>query len=152
MLYRFLADAVVVLHGLFIVFTVLGGLLVLRWHWVALLHLPAAAWGVIVQVVVGGRCPLTPLENYLRDRGHEPGIGESFIDHYVTSLIYVDHPPDWLHPTLGAFVLTINLTVYGILITRWLRRRAQHATHRELPVADTGYLSKPPAAAKEHAA
>ena len=62
MLYRLLADAVVVIHALFIVFTVLGGLLVLRWHWVALLHLPAAAWGVIVQVVVGGRCPLTPLE------------------------------------------------------------------------------------------
>src|SRR3954466_14134634 len=105
MLYRLGADAVLVLHLLFIAFTVLGGLLVLRWHWVALLHLPAAAWGVIVQVVVGGRCPLTPLENYLRRQGPEPGIGESFIDHYVTSLIYVDDPPAWLHLVLGIFVL-----------------------------------------------
>ena len=125
MLYRLLADAVVVLHALFIVFTVLGGLLVLRWHWVAWLHLPAAAWGVIVQVAVGGRCPLTPLENHFRARGHEPGIGESFIDHYVTSLIYVEDPPDWLHPTLGAIVLAINLAVYGTLILRWYRRRQQ---------------------------
>ena len=123
MLYRLLADAVVVVHALFIVFTVLGGLLVLRWPRLMLLHLPAAAWGVIVQVVVGGRCPLTPLENYFRDRGHEPGIGESFIDHYVTSAIYVHDPPDWLHPLLGVLVLTINVTVYSILIGRWIRRR-----------------------------
>jgi hypothetical protein len=123
MLYRLAADAVVVIHALFIVFTVLGGLLVLRWHWVALLHLPAAAWGVIVQVVVGGRCPLTPMENYFRDRGGEVGYGESFIDHYLTNLIYVSDPPAWLHPTLGLFVLAVNGTVYTILIVRWVRRR-----------------------------
>lgn len=127
MLYRLLADATVIVHALFIVFTVLGGLLVLRWHWVALLHLPAAAWGVIVQVVVGGRCPLTPLENYFRERGHEPGIGESFVDHYLTSLIYVDDPPAWLHPVLGIAVLSINLAVYGTLIARWVRHRRAHA-------------------------
>ena len=127
MLYRLMADAVVIIHALFIVFTVLGGLLVLRWHWVALLHLPAAAWGVIVQVVVGGRCPLTPLEWYFRERGGEAGYGESFIDHYLTSLIYVDDPPVWLHPALGVFVLTINLTVYGILIAGWVRTRRQRA-------------------------
>src|SRR5688572_14122329 len=138
MLYRLLADAVVVLHALFIVFTVLGGLLVLRWHWVALLHLPAAAWGVIVQVVVGGRCPLTPLEWYFRERGGEAGYRDSFIDHYLTNLIYVDNPPDWLHPVLGVFVLTTNLTVYGILIARWVRRRrasaaAEHAGFQVAP-------------------
>ncbi len=122
MVYRVLADAVVVFHALFIVFTVLGGLLVLRWPKLAFLHIPAAAWGVIVQVVVGGRCPLTPLENYFRERGHEPGIGESFVDHYITSLIYVDEPPAWLHLSLGIGVFVINATVYGILIYRWRRR------------------------------
>src|SRR6188472_1020429 len=117
MLYRFGADAVLVIHLLFIVFTVLGGLLVLRWHWVALLHLPAAAWGVIVQVVVGGRCPLTPLEWYFRERGGEAGYGE----------IYVDDPPAWLHPTLGVFVLAVNLTVYTLLIVSLVKRRRQRA-------------------------
>ena len=131
MIYRLLADAVVVFHALFIVFTVLGGLLVLRWHWVALLHLPAAAWGVIVQVVVGGRCPLTPLEWYFRERGGEAGYHGSFIDHYLTNLIYVDNPPDWLHPVLGIFVLTINLSVYGLLIARSVRRRRKRSTPAE---------------------
>ena len=125
MLYRFLADAVVVFHALFILFSVLGGLLVLRWPKLAFLHLPAAAWGVIVQVVVGGRCPLTPLEWHLRQRGGEAGYHDSFIDHYITNLIYVDNPPDWLHPVLGALVLSINLAVYGTLFVRWSRRRQQ---------------------------
>jgi len=123
MLYRFLADAVVVIHALFIVFTVLGGLLVLRWHWVAFLHIPAAAWGVIVQVVHGGVCPLTPLENYFRDLGGEAGYGESFIDHYLTNLIYVSDPPPWLHPALGIFVLVVNVTAYTILIMKLVKRR-----------------------------
>jgi hypothetical protein len=123
MIYRLLADLTVIGHFLFILFTVLGGLLVLRWRWVALLHLPAAAWGVIVQVVVGGVCPLTPLENYFRERGNEPGIGPSFIDHYLTSLIYVDNPPAWFHPVVGTVVLLINATVYGILIAKWVRHR-----------------------------
>src|SRR5687767_8316239 len=133
MLYRLSADAVVVVHALFIVFTVLGGLLVLRWPKLMLLHLPAAAWGVIVQVKVGGRCPLTPLEWYFRERGGEAGYGESFIDHYVTSLIYVDDPPAWVHPLLGALVLVINATVYGILFLRW-RRRANEAKPRQQAV------------------
>src|SRR5688500_15975979 len=108
MIYRLSADAVVLIHALFIVFSVLGGLLALRWPKVVFLHLPAAAWGVLVQVVVGGQCPLTPLENYLRDLGQEPGIGPSFIDHYITSLIYVSDPPAWLHTALGIGVLVIN--------------------------------------------
>src|SRR4051812_14378737 len=142
MLYRLGADSVLVIHLLFIVFTVLGGLLVLRWHWVAWLHLPAAAWGVIVQVVVGGRCPLTPLENYLRERGHEPGIGDSFIDHYLTSLIYVDDPPVWFHVALGIFVLAVNVTVYTILIRRLLRSRKARVA-RALPVEPNAPAAKP---------
>lgn len=136
MLYRVLADVVVVFHAMFIVFSVLGGLLALRWPKVVFLHLPAAAWGVIVQVVVGGQCPLTPLENDLRLRGHEPGIGESFIDHYITSLIYVSDPPVWLHTALGIGVLVINVTVYSIVIARW--RRRVNARRQGFPPPDGG--------------
>ena|SRR5687768_3910907 len=122
MVYRLLADGVVVFHALFIVFSVLGGVLALRWPKVVFVHLPAAAWGVIVQVIQGGVCPLTPLENFLREKGQEPGIGPSFVDHYITSLIYVSDPPWWLHNALGVGVLVINLTVYSIVIVKWRRR------------------------------
>ena len=59
---RLLADAVVLLHGLFIVFAVAGGLLVLRWPRLAWLHLPAAVWGVLVELN-HWMCPLTPVSS-----------------------------------------------------------------------------------------
>ena len=134
MVYRLLADGVVIVHALFIVFSVLGGLLALRWPRVVFLHLPAAAWGVIVQVIQGGVCPLTPLENHLREKGLEPGIGPSFVDHYITDLIYVSDPPAWLHMALGLGVLAINLTVYSIVIVRWRRRVNARQRQQEAPV------------------
>jgi len=56
--YRFLADLVVTLHLLFVLFVLLGGLLALRWPRVAWLHLPAAVWGALIEFT-GGICPLT---------------------------------------------------------------------------------------------
>ena len=55
---RLAADALVLLHLLFILFVLAGGLLVLRWPRLALLHLPAAAWGAAVELL-HLYCPLT---------------------------------------------------------------------------------------------
>ena len=65
MLQRLLADLVVVLHLAFVAFAVAGGLLSLRWRWMPWLHLPALAWAAAVEFT-GWICPLTPLENALR--------------------------------------------------------------------------------------
>ncbi|MCZ6641830.1 MAG: DUF2784 family protein, partial [Gammaproteobacteria bacterium] len=46
MLNAVLADLIMVLHLAFILFVVFGGIAVIRWSWVAMLHLPAACWGV----------------------------------------------------------------------------------------------------------
>lgn len=85
--YQALADAVVLLHFAFLVFVVLGGLLVLRWPGVAWLHLPMAAWGVFVEIYLH-YCPLTPLENRLRERGGLVAYDTGFIDHYIVPMIY----------------------------------------------------------------
>jgi hypothetical protein len=50
MIYRLLADGVVLAHFLFIAFVGAGGLLVLRWPRLAVLHLPAACWGVLIEL------------------------------------------------------------------------------------------------------
>ena len=71
MLYRALADLVLVVHLAFIVFVVGGALLVLRWPRLLWVHLPAAVWGVLIELQ-GWVCPLTPLENRLRMAG---GLG-----------------------------------------------------------------------------
>src|ERR687889_2933712 len=85
--YRALADAVLVLHLAFVLFVVLGGLLVLRWPRLAWLHLPAAIWGVLIEFA-GFVCPLTPLEVGLRRLGGEAGYEGGFIEHYLTGALY----------------------------------------------------------------
>jgi hypothetical protein len=105
------ADAVLVLHLLFVLFVVFGGLAVLRWPRLAWLHLPAAMWGVLIEFG-GWICPLTPLENELRERGGEIGYAGGFIDHYVTSLIYPDGLTRTMQFAVGTLVLAINAFVY----------------------------------------
>lgn len=65
MFWRIAADALVLLHLVFILFVLLGGLLLLRWPRLLCLHLPAVAWGIVVECLHLG-CPLTPWENHLR--------------------------------------------------------------------------------------
>jgi hypothetical protein len=119
--FRVLADAVLVLHLAFIAFVVLGGLLVLRWPWLAWLHLPAAAWGAWISFS-GTICPLTPLENRLRALGGETGYAGGFIEHYLTALIYPVALTRETQFALGALVIAINLAVY---LRLWHRRRSR---------------------------
>ena len=111
MFYRIAADGLVSFHLLFILFVLFGGLLVLKWRRLIWLHLPAATWGVAVEVF-HLECPLTRWENLFRQAAEQGGYGEGFIEHYLIPLIY----PAGLTPTiqlsLGALVLLLNLTVY----------------------------------------
>ena len=123
MLDRFLADAVVVFHVLFIAFAIGGGLLVLRWRRVVWLHLPAVAWAVLVEVM-SWPCPLTPLENYFRRRGGMAGYHESFVDHYVMPVLYPEGLTDQTQFLIGSFVFAVNVAVYSTVVWRWRRRRS----------------------------
>jgi len=47
--FRAAADAILVLHLCFLLFVSLGGLAVLRWPRLAWVHVPAAAWGILIE-------------------------------------------------------------------------------------------------------
>ena len=121
MIYRALADLVLVVHLTFVLFVVLGGLLVLRWPRAARLHVPAAIWGVLIEYT-GWICPLTPLENSLRTRGGEMGYSGGFIEHYIQPLLYPAGLTRSTQLVLGSLVLVLNLTAYGIVVSRMRRR------------------------------
>ena len=121
MLFSWLADLVVLLHALFILFVVGGGFLVLRWPRLAWLHLPAALWGGVIELT-SGRCPLTDLELYWRRLGGESGYSGSFIEHYLVPLIYPAGLTAQLQIFLGLGVLLLNGAIY---LTLW-RRRSRH--------------------------
>jgi hypothetical protein len=103
-----------------VLFVVLGGLLVLRWPWVAFLHLPAAAWGALIEFG-GWVCPLTPLEQSLRRSAGDAGYSGGFIEHYILPLLYPSALTRQIQVLLGVLVLAINLAVYGLLL--WRRGR-----------------------------
>jgi hypothetical protein len=121
-LYRLLANAVVIIHALFIVFIVFGGFLTWRWRWrwVAVLHIPSAIWGVLIEYR-GWICPLTPLENTLRAKAGQSGYSGGFIEHYVVPAIYPSGLTPRVQTVLGTVVLVINLFAYGVLARRQMR-------------------------------
>ena len=119
MSWALLADAVVVLHLLFLLFVVLGGVAALRWPRVAWLHLPAAVWGAWIEFS-GGICPLTPLENRFRAAGGQAGYAGGFIDHYLVPILYPPGLTRGHQIVLGVGVLVLNLTLYGVLVRRRL--------------------------------
>lgn len=123
MLYRFLADAVVVLHFGFVLFVVLGGLFALRWPRAVWLHLPAVVWGAGIEFL-GGICPLTPFEIRLRELGGEAGYAGGFVEHYVLPVLYPEALTRDIQYILGGIVILLNVMIYAIVLRRWRRRAA----------------------------
>ena len=122
MLFRLLADAVVLVHLAYIAFVVGGALLVLRWQRAAWAHLAAVAWGAYVEFS-GTICPLTPLEQSLRARAGQGGYRGGFVEHYLIPLMYPASLTPAIQISLGSFVLLLNLVLYIVVFRA--RRRSQ---------------------------
>ena len=118
-LWRVLADLVVILHLAFIVFAVLGGFLALRWKRCAWIHVPAFLWAALI-AFAGWICPLTPLENWLREKGGAIAYSSGFIEHYIIPVLYPVALTRGLQIAMGFFVLGVNLAIY-----RWAFRRTR---------------------------
>ena len=118
MLWQLLADLVLLIHLGFIVFVLLGAILTIWWRWIPWVHLPAALWATSLEFG-GWICPLTPLENRLRQAGGEAGYGGGFIEHYVIPLIYPAGLTPRVQFVLGVVVIFVNLGTYGFV---WFRK------------------------------
>ena len=117
MIYRWLADLVVVIHALFVVFVLVGAFLALRWRWMVWLHVPAAIWGVMIEYG-GWICPLTPLENSLRVHAGQSTYSGDFIQHYLLGALYPQGLTRATQYVLGSTALLVNVVAYVLLIRR----------------------------------
>ncbi len=117
MLFSVAADLVASLHFAFVVFVLLGGLLVVRWPRWAWLHLPAVAWGVSIELM-GWLCPLTPLENRLRNEAGLAGYEGGFVEHYLLPVLYPESLTRSMQIVLGLLVLLINVGLYGSMLRK----------------------------------
>jgi hypothetical protein len=121
MAFRLLADLTVLVHVAFVVFALGGGLLAARWPRVVWLHLPAAAWAVLVELT-GRVCPLTPLENWLRARGGGATYSASFVEEYLLPVLYPASLSRELQWVLAGVVVAANGLAYAWVLRRRARR------------------------------
>jgi len=127
--YLLAADAVLLLHVLFVAFVVAGLLLVLAgrlasWDWVRtwwfrVIHLGAIGV-VVLQAWLGVICPLTRLEMYLRDKAGDTTYAGSFVSHWLESILYYRAP---------AWVFAVAYTLFAIVVVMswvWVRPHGRH--------------------------
>jgi len=116
-----LADAIVIVHLLFVAFVMAGGFLLVRWPKLVWLHLPAAAWGAFIEFT-GGVCPLTPLENHLRVLGGESAYSGDFVERYLLPMLYPENLTLPVQQVLGGVVVAVNLAAYALVYFVWRRK------------------------------
>lgn len=115
-------DIIIILHLGFVLFVLFGGLLLLIRRWLIWLHLPALAWGILVEFK-GWICPLTPLENQLREQAGLNLYEGDFVMHYLMPILYPANLTRTMQITFGLIVIGVNLGVYFYLFWRRGRKR-----------------------------
>jgi hypothetical protein len=114
MMWRALADLVLLIHFTFVVFVIVGGFFASRWRWLPWVHLPAVAWAVVLEFS-GWICPLTPLENWLRQASGEAGYAGGFLEHYLVQVVYPETLTPEIQIYIGLGVLLINGIAYSVV-------------------------------------
>ena len=119
--FQLLADAVLVWHVAFIIFVVVGLLLIivggfLQWRWVRNLwfrfvHLAAIAF-VVLESWIGVACPLTTLELWLRRSAGQVVSNGDFIAFWLRQCFFFEAP---------SWVFTLSYSAFGALVVgSWL--------------------------------
>jgi hypothetical protein len=122
MFYLILAGLVVLVHLAFVAFVVFGALLAAKWPRAVWLHVPAVAWGALVEIL-NLACPLTPVENWLRQAGGDAGYTSDFLEHYVLAVLYPQGLTRSMQLAEGLAVVALNVAVYGWILCRKTGRR-----------------------------
>jgi hypothetical protein len=115
-MYSLMADAVLVIHFLFIIFVVGGQVCIIiggfrRWYWVRnrmfrMCHILAIAF-VIAQAWASRLCPLTIWETALRSSAGEQHYTTTFVQHWIGTLIYYEAP---------MWVFALAYTFFGAVV------------------------------------
>ncbi len=120
--YWLAANVVLVIHLLFVIYVVCGGILAFKWKYSIIFHLPAVLWGALLEFN-GWLCPLTPLEQWLRVAGGQQGYSGGFVEHYLLFILYPTGLTREIQILLGVFAVLVNILIYTALVYRSLRKR-----------------------------
>ncbi|MBI5203957.1 MAG: DUF2784 domain-containing protein [Nitrospirae bacterium] len=111
MLYKILADIVVITHFLWIFFLIFGAFLGVRYRAIKIFHISGLVFAVVIQIF-DWHCPLTHLEVWLRER-HNPALSYtgSFIIHYLEKMIYIELSR-WIVFVMTVLICSLSAWVY----------------------------------------
>jgi hypothetical protein len=129
MVYRFLGDVVMVVHGALLIFFLIGGFLAWRWRWLIWVHLFICVWNLTIVILDFG-CPVTALEKGFRRSGGEQPYAGGFIQHYVDGTIY-PAGYTWLVEKIGFALVVISYV--GFFVIRHRRRARARDSSVETP-------------------
>lgn len=116
-MYEFLATLTLIIHFLFIIFVIFGGLLFFVKRWTLYFHIPAFLYGVYVELTQS-ICPLTYLENYFLTKANLASYSTSFIQNYLYAIIYPINLTKEIQISLAIALLIINGIIYRFIIKR----------------------------------
>ena len=116
-MYEFLATLSLIIHFIFIIFVIFGGLLFFIKPWTLYFHIPAFIYGAYMEFTQS-ICPLTYLENYFLTKANLANYSTSFIQNYLYAIIYPINLTKQIQISLGITLLIINGIIYGYIIKR----------------------------------
>tara|TARA_B100001123_G_C15278913_1_gene1013227 strand:+ start:1667 stop:2026 length:360 start_codon:yes stop_codon:yes gene_type:complete len=115
MYYSLGANLTLVIHLAFIVFVVFGALLLFQSKKFAFIHIPCVVYGAYMEFS-HSVCPLTYVENWFLRMADMKNYSNSFIEHYLISIIYPNNLTPELQFYLGCFLIFTNIIIYTLAI------------------------------------
>ena len=114
-MYEFFANLTLIVHLIFILFVIFGGLFFFIFSKIIYIHLPALLWGIYIEVT-NSICPLTYLENWFLYKGELTTYSNDFINNYLFPIIYPGGLNTEIQIYLGISLIFINTLIFKILM------------------------------------
>ena len=111
-MYEFFANLTLIVHLIFILYVVFGGLIFFIFPKIIYMHLPALLWGIYIELT-NSVCPLTYLENWFLHKSELSTYSNDFINNYLFPIIYPEGLTAEIQIYLGVSLIVINILVYG---------------------------------------
>ena len=120
-MYEIAANLILIVHFIFILFVVLGGLLFFVSNKIVFIHIPALIWGIYIELT-SSICPLTHLENWLLHKANLTTYSEGFIQNYLVPIIYPADLTKELQIFLGIGLIVVNIVIYVFIINEMKKK------------------------------
>jgi hypothetical protein len=108
--YLILADAVLIVHLLYIAWVIFGTLFTCKRPWLGAIHIATILWGIIAETT-SAPCPLTVAENWCEARSGVAPYHGPFLLHYLDAILYPNVPAALLI-TVAVVICAFNLGIY----------------------------------------